>query len=426
MPSAIDLTEWIDFLSSVTNPNFGATMAIPQDTQLNDQRRDTAALECQAYRALLLGVCQNLQGVLGKVDSYEELLLDELESRGCDTTYLLQEQNELRNVARLANNVLENLLGGSGPRVNLATLVTGVIDRFRKALPPEQVVKESLAPDLYVRCATFELQEMLLDMLERFSDLSGLRSKNWQVNVQKVKLNRNELGILQFSGGQTNADAPKSSEAEFCVVSILPEGVNAPELRKLHPFRELLADTSANALPMLVCAKWLGTILNNGARLYYDAKWPNQSAIIYFPVATEFTNEDAELANYSVIDEPEPKTILLVDDEDMIWDVISDMLQQLGYRIILAGDGKEAIQIYGSNPGLIDLVILDMLMPNMGGRETFFLLKELDPNVKVLASSGYVSQEEIQDVMDAGAAGFLRKPYRLADLARKIHEILAN
>ena len=84
------------------------------------------------------------------------------------------------------------------------------------------------------------------------------------------------------------------------------------------------------------------------------------------------------------------------------------------------------MEIYSANPGLIDLVILDMLMPNMGGRETFFLLKELDPNVKVLASSGYVSQEEIQDVMDAGAAGFLRKPYRLADLARKIHEILAN
>ena len=104
-------------------------MANPPDAQCNDRRRDTATLECEAFRALLLGVCQNLQSVLGKVDSYEELLLDEMEARGCDTTYLLQEQNELRNVARLTDNVLENIPACGGPRVNLAMLLTGVLDR---------------------------------------------------------------------------------------------------------------------------------------------------------------------------------------------------------------------------------------------------------------------------------------------------------
>ena len=222
-------------------------MANPEDAQLNDRRRDDATLECNAFRALLLGVCQNLQSILTKVDSYEELLLDEMESRGCDTTYLLQEQNELRGMARLTNNVLENIPAGGGPRVNLATLLTGVIDRFRKALPPEQRVLENLTPELYVRCDTFELQETLLDMLERFSDLSGLRSKNWQVILQQVKLNRNEMGILQYSGGLNSVSAPKDSESEFCVISILPEGVAIPELRKLHPFRELLADASAGS-----------------------------------------------------------------------------------------------------------------------------------------------------------------------------------
>lgn len=397
---------------------------LPTD-QFKEPRRDDAALECEAFRALLLGVCQNLQSVLQKVDSYEELLLDEMESKACDTTYLLQEQNELRGVARLANTVMETIPAGGGPRVNISTLVTGVVDRFRKALPAEKRVLENLEPDLYVHCNAFELQETLLDMLERFSDLSGIRGKNWHVMSKYAKLTRNELGILQFSGGLNTTAAPTAAEADYCVVSILPEGVTPPELRKLHPFRELLADSSAGSIPSLVCAKWLGAICNNGARLYYDGKWPNQSAILYFPIADETNNADDELATYRVPEGPEPKTILLVDDEDMIWDVISDMLQQLGYRIILAGDGKEAVQIYGANPGLIDLVILDMLMPNMGGRETFFILKELDPNVKVLASSGYVSQEEIQDVMDAGAAGFLRKPYRLADLAKKIHEILS-
>ena len=77
-----------------------------------------------------------------------------------------------------------------------------------------------------------------------------------------------------------------------------------------------------------------------------------------------------------------------------------------------------------ANPNQIDLVIMDMLMPEMGGKEAFYILKKIDPNIKVLVSSGYVSESEIQDVMDDGAAGFLRKPYRMADLAKKIHSIL--
>ena len=400
-------------------------MANPFATTAHEHCQDSIVPECQAYRALLLGVCYNLQNVLRKVDSYEELLLDELESRGADTTYLLKEQAELRSLGHLATQVQETVTNSGAPRVNISGLLTGVLDRFRKGLSPAQRVMDALEPNLFVRCNAFETQETLLDILERFSDLSGLRSKNWQVISRYVKLTRNELSILHLNDVQGNPAAQTGSEEEFCVVSILPEGVGLPELRKLFPLMQLLAPGSQDGIPPLVCAKWIGAMLNNGARIFYDSNWPNQSAVIYFPVATETNSADDELANYRVQDSPEPKTILLVDDEDMIWDVISDMLQQLGYRIILAGDGQEAVQIYSANPGMIDLVILDMLMPNMGGRETFFVLKELDPKVKILASSGYVSQEEIQEVMNAGAAGFLRKPYRLADLARKIHEILS-
>jgi CheY-like chemotaxis protein len=118
------------------------------------------------------------------------------------------------------------------------------------------------------------------------------------------------------------------------------------------------------------------------------------------------------------------ETILLVDDEEMIWDVISDMLSTLGYKVILAENGREAVEIYQNNPGEVDLILLDMIMPEMNAREAFFLLKKIDPEVKVLLSSGYVSEEDAQDVLNAGAQGFLRKPYRMADLAGKIRGIL--
>jgi CheY-like chemotaxis protein len=118
------------------------------------------------------------------------------------------------------------------------------------------------------------------------------------------------------------------------------------------------------------------------------------------------------------------ETILLVDDEDMIWDVIIDMLQELGYSVVLAGNGLEALEVYRENPGSIDLVILDMVMPELDGHRAFFKLREIDPKTKVLLSSGYVSEDDVQDVLTAGAAGFLRKPYRMVDLARKVRSIL--
>ena len=118
------------------------------------------------------------------------------------------------------------------------------------------------------------------------------------------------------------------------------------------------------------------------------------------------------------------ETILLVDDEDIIWDVVIDMLQNIGYTVILAANGKECVEIYQNNPGKIDLVLLDMVMPELNGHEAFFKLKKLDSNVKVLLSSGYVDEEDARDVLNAGAAGFLQKPYRMLDLAEKVQQIL--
>ena len=106
-----------------------------------------------------------------------------------------------------------------------------------------------------------------------------------------------------------------------------------------------------------------------------------------------------------------------------VWDVISSMLIELGYTVILAENGRDAVEIYENNPHAIDLVLMDMIMPEMNAREAFHLLKKIDPNVKVLLSSGYVSEEDAKDVLDAGALGFLRKPYRMSDLAKAIRNI---
>jgi len=117
-------------------------------------------------------------------------------------------------------------------------------------------------------------------------------------------------------------------------------------------------------------------------------------------------------------------TVLLVDDEDGIRMVAGRMLEQLGYQVRLAPSGSRALEIYRQERDRIDLVILDMLMPGMGGAATFQKLKEIDSGVRVLLSSGYSLDEEVQQVMAAGARGFIQKPYRLAALSHKVMQFL--
>jgi len=116
--------------------------------------------------------------------------------------------------------------------------------------------------------------------------------------------------------------------------------------------------------------------------------------------------------------------VLLVDDEDGVRTVAGRILEQLGYQVVSAESGRRALEIYRRERDRIDLVILDMLMPGMGGAETFQQLKGVDPQVRVLLSSGYSVDGEAQEVMAAGARGFIQKPYRLAALSQKVAEIL--
>jgi len=117
-------------------------------------------------------------------------------------------------------------------------------------------------------------------------------------------------------------------------------------------------------------------------------------------------------------------TILFVDDDDIAFNVGREMLRQLGYRVFIAKSGKEALDLYKKRADQIDLVILDMIMPGMNGRETFERLKKIDPDTKVIISSGYSIVGEVQKILDRGGNGFLQKPFDMTVLSKKITEAL--
>ncbi len=118
------------------------------------------------------------------------------------------------------------------------------------------------------------------------------------------------------------------------------------------------------------------------------------------------------------------ETILVVDDEQSIRKMASDTLKRFGYQVLLSSSGEEAIDLYKEANFGIDLVLLDINMPGMGGFECYKKLKKLDSNAIVVIASGYLDQDEVQENLGAGVAGYIHKPYKLTELLNTIREFL--
>jgi two-component system cell cycle sensor histidine kinase/response regulator CckA len=115
---------------------------------------------------------------------------------------------------------------------------------------------------------------------------------------------------------------------------------------------------------------------------------------------------------------------LIVDDEPLILKVYADLLSRIGYDVLTASGGKEAIALAQLHREAIRLVILDMIMPDMNGRETYAALQEVMPGMKVLLASGYSIDSQANEILAQGCNGFIQKPFKLAALSEKLKEIL--
>jgi CheY-like chemotaxis protein len=117
------------------------------------------------------------------------------------------------------------------------------------------------------------------------------------------------------------------------------------------------------------------------------------------------------------------ETILVVDDEKMVLEVSRELLEFMGYRVYAVGSGQEAIAVYMEKRNEIDLVILDMIMPGISGGETFDRLKEINPDIKVVLSSGYSINGQAQEIMAKGCNAFIQKPFHLEKLSQIVREM---
>ena len=119
------------------------------------------------------------------------------------------------------------------------------------------------------------------------------------------------------------------------------------------------------------------------------------------------------------------KTVLIVDDEEMMLDIEALMLQRIGFNILKASNSTEACQLYKNEKDHIDLVVLDMIMPGENGIATYKRLKGMNPGIKVLISTGYGTDGEVEAILKDGQHGFIQKPFQFKEFTSKIDAILS-
>jgi len=165
-----------------------------------------------------------------------------------------------------------------------------------------------------------------------------------------------------------------------------------------------------------------GIIKGHGGMInVYSEPGHGTTFTIYIPASEEKVEEE-KMKTDTIVKGTE--TILLVDDEKAVLDVTRELLITLGYQVYETGNVEEALEIYTEKKDDIDLVILDMIMPGISGGEAFNRLMEINPEVKVLLSSGYSINGQAQEILDRGCKGFIQKPFQLKELAQSVRAVL--
>ncbi len=389
----------------------GAMIDITERKHLEHQVRQAQKME--SIGTLAGGIAHDFNNLLMGVQGYTSLMLNDLDPDHNHYNKLKNIEKQVKSGAELSAQLLGFARGGKYDvkPTDINKLLKKSAEMFGRT-KKEITIREKYASDLWtVKVDQGQIEQVFLNLF---------------VNAWQAMPNAGDI-YLETSNIVFNRSHTKSHEMEpgkYVRISFTDTGIGMDEEIASRVFDPFFTTKGVGKGTGLGLASVYGIVKNHGGIIHvYSEKDHGSTFNVYLP-AVDAKVEQISFHDVEEVRHGKEEVILLVDDETIILDVGKDMLKTLGYKVFLAPGGNEAIEIYRENSNEIDLVILDMIMPGMGGGETYKGLKSINPDIKVILSSGYNIGGEAAEIMKYGINDFIQKPFTMTKLSHTIRNIL--
>jgi two-component system, cell cycle sensor histidine kinase and response regulator CckA len=365
------------------------------------------ARKMEAIATLAGGIAHQFNNLLSAVSGNIELMkLDDRDRQKYDR-YFTPIENSIQRMAKLTGQLLAYARGGKY-RVSHMSMIEFV----RETLP---LVEHTLKPTITVETDLPEKVSLVtIDVTQMQTVLSGILS-NASEAIEKA-------GHVLISCRDEHITAEQSKETpglvpgDYVVLSVTDDGKGMDENTRQRIFEPFFSTKfQGRGLEM---ASVYGIIKNHDGWISVDSKPLRGTTVKIFLPAIR--GEAPAIKPVRALNMENSGTILVIEDEEMVLDVTSSMLKNLGYRVLAARSGEEALRIADSHDGRIDLALLDIILPDMGGKDIYPRLLASRPNLRVIVCSGYTLNGPAQEILKQGAQGFIQKPYTMAALSEKL------
>jgi PAS domain S-box-containing protein len=387
----------------------GTVIDITREKTLEAQLRQSEKM--QAIGTLAGGLAHDFNNLLMTILGYTSLLLLDIDPLNPAHEKLKIIENQVQNGADLTKQLLGFARGGKYEvkPTDLNELLTHSSDLFGRTKKEIRVFR-NMADNLWkVEVDQGQIEQVFLNLM---------------VNAWQAMPGGGELYLetSNFHLDQIQAEYSSLPPGNYVKVSITDTGTGMDETTKQRLFEPFFTTKEMSRGTGLGLASSYGIVRNhNGHINVYSEKGKGATFTIYLPATEKTVIPEIKVSTELV---KGSETVLLVDDQEEVLKVGKAILEKLGYTVLLASSGEEALEVYKAHQRDIALVILDMVMPVMGGGETFSRLKELKPNLKTLLSSGYSLNGQASKIIEMGCDGFIQKPFNVSALSKKIREVL--
>jgi PAS domain S-box-containing protein len=369
------------------------------------------AQKMEAVGTLAGGIAHNFNNLLMGVQGNASLMLLETDEAHPHYKMLKRIETQVQSGAKMTGQLLGYARKGKYQvqPLHLNEVVKETADTFTSARK-EIRVHLNLAQDLSgIRADQGQIEQVLLNLCVNAADAMP---EGGDLFLETKNVSREDIVGKPY----------RPVRGRYVLLSVRDTGAGMDKKTMEHIFEPFFTTKDLGKGTGLGLASAYGIIKGHGGYIDVDSALDHGTTFyIYLPafnanVVVEKELQD-ELCNGKGM-------ILLVDDEDVVLEVGAEMLKKLGYEVALARGGQQALEVYEGDQDRIDMVILDMIMPGMGGGQTYDKLKELNPGVKVLLSSGYSIDGQASEILGRGCKGFIQKPFNIKNLSQKIRTIL--